>query len=146
MSEKRGLGQQRTCGILLSSALTGLATLNVAATGLQAASQPEKDISLAQPPESVTALGLFRYPESSEILQSFQRRVLQLAQNVPDAASAYNKYYNLLQVLNCPRDRGTYGDFNDYGYWGGGSWCGQQGRAGYWVWVYPNWYVWQNRY
>lgn len=67
------------------------------------------------------------------------------AQNVPKAASAHGKYNGLIQVLECPRDRSSYGEFNDYGYWGGGSWCGSTGKAGYWVWVYPNWYVWEGK-
>ncbi|MDX1978238.1 MAG: hypothetical protein SFT94_11260 [Pseudanabaenaceae cyanobacterium bins.68] len=65
-----------------------------------------------------------------------------LAQPLPSGASARDKYENLIQVLPCPSDRAKYGNFNDYGYWGGGNWCGQQGSAGFWVWQYPNWYVW----
>lgn len=56
-----------------------------------------------------------------------------------------DKYRNLLQTLHCPRDRGRYGEFTDYGYWRGGAWCGQRGEAGYWVWEYPNWYVWAEK-
>jgi hypothetical protein len=59
--------------------------------------------------------------------------------------SANNKYTNLIQELNCPSDRSKYGDFNDYGYWGGGPWCGKIGKAGYWIWIYPTWYIWQNK-
>lgn len=61
----------------------------------------------------------------------------------PDATSAYGKYTTLIQTLNCPADKATYGNYMDYGYWGGGAWCGQTGSAGYWVWVFPNWYVWK---
>ncbi len=61
---------------------------------------------------------------------------------IPAAASANGKYSNLLQTLHCPKDSNSYGKYRDYGYWGGGPWCGQQGVAGYWVWVQPNWYVW----
>jgi hypothetical protein len=59
-----------------------------------------------------------------------------------DASSANGKYSELLQTINCPKDAAQYGSFTDYGYWGGGDWCGQQGKSGYWVWVAPNWYVW----
>ncbi|MDQ7090533.1 MAG: hypothetical protein Q9M50_07795 [Methylococcales bacterium] len=59
--------------------------------------------------------------------------------------SAAGKYSGLLQTLNCPKDKSQYGQYRDYGYWGGGSWCGQVGVAGYWVWVVPNWYVWKNQ-
>ena len=56
--------------------------------------------------------------------------------------SAYGSYSNLLQVLTCSDDVDAYGEYYDYGYWGGGSWCGQTGAAGYWVYSYPSWYVW----
>jgi hypothetical protein len=61
-----------------------------------------------------------------------------------DPNSANGKYSGLLQTINCPKDKKQYGRYKDYGYWGGGSWCGQQGQAGYWVWNNPNWYVWGN--
>lgn len=57
--------------------------------------------------------------------------------------SAYGKYSDLTQVLTCAADVDAYGDYYDYGYWGGGSWCGQSGAAGYWVYSYPSWYVWR---
>lgn len=65
--------------------------------------------------------------------------------DAPPQASVNGKYADLLQVMNCPRDQGSYGEFRDYGWWNGGPWCGQSGKAGYWVWVAPNWYVWANR-
>lgn len=64
------------------------------------------------------------------------------AGNVPDQATAGDKYAGLRQTVYCPQDKNKYGEFKDYGYWGGGSWCGQAGVSGYWVWVSPNWYVW----
>jgi hypothetical protein len=63
----------------------------------------------------------------------------------PPEASANGKYYTLIQVLNCPEDKEACGEFMDYGYWGGGPWCGKMGKAGYWVWVDPNWYIWANQ-
>jgi len=65
---------------------------------------------------------------------------------IPNKASANGKYSNLLQTLKCRNDRKQYGNFKDFGYWAGGAWCGQKGKAGYWVWVYPNWYIWSNQY
>lgn len=67
------------------------------------------------------------------------------AEDVPEEASVNGNYSSLIQVLNCPSDRGQYGEFRDYGYWGGGPWCGKQGKAGHWVWVAPKWYVWKNK-
>jgi len=65
--------------------------------------------------------------------------------SVPAEATVNDKYSDLVQVMNCARDQRTYGEFRDYGWWGGGPWCGQTGKAGYWVWVAPNWYVWAGR-
>lgn len=62
--------------------------------------------------------------------------------NVPAEARVGGKYSNLVQVMHCPGDSRSYGDYRDYGWWGGGPWCGQSGKAGYWVWVAPDWYVW----
>jgi hypothetical protein len=64
------------------------------------------------------------------------------AQTVPDAADVGGKYARLVQVMPCPADQATYGEFRDYGRWEGGAWCGSTGKPGYWVWVAPNWYVW----
>lgn len=60
-------------------------------------------------------------------------------------ASVNGKYAQLIQKLYCPADASTYGQFRDYGYWSGGTWCGQRGAAGYWVWVNPTWYVWKKQ-
>ncbi|MFZ2725250.1 MAG: hypothetical protein WAX77_03255 [Methylococcaceae bacterium] len=59
-----------------------------------------------------------------------------------ETASANGKYAQLLKEISCPKDSAQYGKFTDYGYWEGGLWCGQQGPAGYWVWLKPTWYVW----
>jgi hypothetical protein len=67
------------------------------------------------------------------------------SEDIPEEASVNGKYTNVIQILNCPSDQGQYGEFKDYGYWGGGDWCGDQGKAGYWVWVAPNWYVWADK-
>jgi hypothetical protein len=63
----------------------------------------------------------------------------------PPPQSVNGKYRGLIQTLHCPRDHSQYGEFTDYGYWQGGAWCGQTGKAGYWVWVPPNWYVWAEK-
>lgn len=65
--------------------------------------------------------------------------------SVPASANVGGKYSNLIQTLPCPKDRTSYGEFRDYGWWGGGAWCGRTGKAGYWVWVAPNWYIWANQ-
>jgi len=63
----------------------------------------------------------------------------------PERTSADGKYSELLQTLPCPADKKSYGDFKDWGHWNGGAWCGQNGVAGYWVYAYPNWYVWKTK-
>jgi len=63
----------------------------------------------------------------------------------PDAvrASVNGKYTNLLTTIYVPDDRGSYGDFDDWGYYSGTSYAGYTNLpAGYWVYVYPNWYIW----
>ena len=61
-------------------------------------------------------------------------------------ASVNGKYYNLLRVISVPQDRGSYGDFDDYGYYSSTSYAGYDNiPAGYWVYVYPDWYIWGNQ-
>ena len=62
------------------------------------------------------------------------------------AYSANYKYSGFRQEIICPSDIPKYGEFKDSGYWKGGPWCGQTGKAGYWVWVKPKWCVWENIY
>ncbi len=64
---------------------------------------------------------------------------------IPTQVNPRGKYRGLIQVLPCPADRDRYGNYYDYGYWKGGRWCGEQGLAGYWVWLYPNWYVFKEK-
>jgi hypothetical protein len=62
-----------------------------------------------------------------------------------NAASVNGKYYNLLMTLNVPQDQASYGNFYDWGHYTGTSYAGYNNiPAGYWVYVYPNWYVWGN--
>ena len=61
-------------------------------------------------------------------------------------ASVNGKYYNLLRTIYVPSDRGSYGDFYEWGKWSGTSWKGHTNLPpGYWIYVYPNWYIWGNR-
>ncbi len=59
------------------------------------------------------------------------------------AASVNGKYGNLLTILTVAKDVHQYGKFHDYGYYNGTSWAGMKGLPqGYWVYVYPRWYIW----
>jgi hypothetical protein len=60
-------------------------------------------------------------------------------------ASVNGKYYNLLITLYVPQDQASYGNFYDWGYYTGTSYAGYNNiPPGYWVYVYPNWYIWGN--
>jgi hypothetical protein len=57
-------------------------------------------------------------------------------------ASAYGKYFDLKQTVECGRDSQRFGRFYDYGYRERGVLCGQRVRSGYRVYAYPRWYIW----
>lgn len=57
-------------------------------------------------------------------------------------AEVNGKYRNLLTKVAAPDDRGSYTDFRDYGWYAGTSYKGRRDLPqGYWVYVYPYWYI-----
>lgn len=65
---------------------------------------------------------------------------------IPPAASSTprSQYRTLLKQIEVPEDRKTYGDFCDFGYWTGNTYAGHNDLpAGYWVYLAPNWYIYQ---
>jgi RNA polymerase sigma factor (sigma-70 family) len=61
-------------------------------------------------------------------------------------ASVNGNYCILLKTIEAKEDRKTYDDFWEYGPWSGTSYAGQKDLPpGYWVYVYPNWYIWGAR-
>lgn len=65
--------------------------------------------------------------------------------NVATRRAIKSRYRNLLKQVEAPKDRDTYGDFCDYGYWAGTEYAGQSNLpAGYWVYFAPNWYIFQD--
>ncbi len=61
-------------------------------------------------------------------------------------ASVGGNYCILLKTLEAKEDQKTYGDFHEYGPWSGSSYAGQKDLpAGYWVYLYPKWYIWGAR-
>lgn len=59
-------------------------------------------------------------------------------------ASLDGKYEKLLAIIEVPTDKATYGQFNDYGPYTGSSWKGYKRiPPGIWVYVAPNWYIWE---
>jgi hypothetical protein len=58
-------------------------------------------------------------------------------------AAVDGKYRRLLKKIEVRSDITSYGDFKDYGHWDGASYSGHSDLpTGYWVLVYPNWYIW----
>ncbi len=58
-------------------------------------------------------------------------------------ATVDGKYRRLLKKIEVRSDFANYGDFQDYGHWDETDYSGHSDLpAGYWVWVYPNWYIW----
>jgi len=66
-----------------------------------------------------------------------------IADMAPAKASVGGKYRKLLRKFKVEEDQANYGKFTDYGYYTGNSWRGHNNLPpGYWVYVYPNWYIW----
>ena len=62
-------------------------------------------------------------------------------------ASVDDKYSNLLHVIESKDDFRSYRQFSDYGFWNGRNYAGHQNlQSGYWVYVFPNWYVWKTKH
>lgn len=58
-------------------------------------------------------------------------------------ASLKGKYRNLLKTIEVPQDQSAFGNFSEWGHWTGNHWAQHENLpAGYWVYVYPNWYIW----
>jgi hypothetical protein len=56
-----------------------------------------------------------------------------------------HRYQTLLKTLEVPADHDAYGDFCDFGHWSGTSYAGHNDLpAGYWVYLAPNWYIFQD--
>jgi hypothetical protein len=53
------------------------------------------------------------------------------------------KYAKLLKRIKVPQDKATYQEFSDFGYFEGTSHAGYNDLPpGYWVYVFPYWYIW----
>ena len=60
-------------------------------------------------------------------------------------ASAGGKYSKLLIKFAVAQDFAQYGAFHEFGLWDGKSYADKKDLPqGYWVYVYPNWYIWKN--
>jgi hypothetical protein len=63
----------------------------------------------------------------------------------PPLPSVNGKYRVLLRKLYMPQDEVSYRRFTDFGLWQGTAY-GQFNDlpVGYWVYVYPHWYIWRD--
>jgi|GEM_PF-1538856 len=60
-------------------------------------------------------------------------------------ARVHGKYAMLLQQIEVRDDAQTHADFDDFGIWQGTEWAGYKNLPpGYWVYVYPYWYIWRD--
>ena len=63
-----------------------------------------------------------------------------------EKASVNGKYNDLLNVIDVPDDRSKYGEFYELGYKKWTKYRGYQDLGkGYWVYVYPSWYIWKTK-
>jgi hypothetical protein len=61
-----------------------------------------------------------------------------------DRASGKGRYRELLHVLYVPGDKRNYTEYTDFGVWSGNAYAGYNAlKSGYWVYVYPRWYIWK---
>lgn len=68
-----------------------------------------------------------------------------VAEVVPAKAHGNGKYAKLLRRLKVPEDRQSYSEYRDYGYYQQCDWAGHNNiPAGYWVYVFPHWYIWRD--
>jgi hypothetical protein len=62
---------------------------------------------------------------------------------IPAKAHCGGRYAKLLRKIHVPQDRNSYGDYHEFGHYQATDWQGHKNiPAGYWVYVFPNWYIW----
>lgn len=66
-------------------------------------------------------------------------------EKAPRVASIGGKYSQLIRTIECPDDKGEYGELCDEGRWDATTYAGVSVPEGYWVYVYPKWYIWAKR-
>ena len=80
-------------------------------------------------------------PDDSPIFDPARSEV----EGAPDEASVHGKYHVLLRRIHCPEDLPSYKHFTDYGMFTGTAWHNYTNLPpGYWVYVYPDWYIWRD--
>ena len=85
------------------------------------------------------------------VLSNRIRDGLDYPAGTPDAAAletaaCNGRYSNLLKSIEVKDDYWTHGQHHEAGYWRVSTWKGHTNLpAGYWVYVYPKWYIWGSR-
>lgn len=67
-----------------------------------------------------------------------------IAQSSSPGFDVNGKYHDLITTYGCAEDVSQYGEFYEWGYWGGGYDCGADRPAGYYVWYQGAWAVWKS--
>ncbi len=57
--------------------------------------------------------------------------------------SVNNKYVKLIQKMKCNWHKKFYKQFAEYGFQPKNAWCGKKVKPGFYVYVYPYWYIWK---
>lgn len=73
-----------------------------------------------------------------------QQPILLASAEATELASVGGKYGQLLHTIEAPEDYLNYLGFNDFGYDTTKAYLGEKNLgAGFWVYVYPRWYIWK---
>lgn len=87
--------------------------------------------------------GYWVYAEPYWYVWAEKTGVRSQAENEGCSTTQGGKYSQQLHKLYLPTDEKKYGRCHDYGWWSGKSYAGYKNlNDGYWVFAYPNWYIW----
>lgn len=83
---------------------------------------------------------------SFNALVAIQPTLKEVEAAIPGQARVGGRYARLLRRISVPGDRQNYRDFHDYGLYSDTTYAGHANLPqGYWVYVYPHWYIWGDR-
>lgn len=105
----------------------------------------------APTPEAVAAIVACVKDADEAVRQAAEMALLRLepshpavAHRISDKASVNGKYSKLLRVMRVEKDKTSWGEFNDAGRFESMRYYAGETNlpAGYWVYVFPDWYLW----
>jgi len=118
---------------LSTEVLQGIRLRAQGAAGPDPQGERQKFLALLQNAETLAGRG----PQERALPEALPSREARLR------ATCDGRYRDLLDKLVLPDDRQRHGTFHDLGYQPGQSYRGHTDLpAGYWVYVYPHWYIW----